>query len=368
MNYRKHISIIQDKNIYNESHQFKQRLRDSSIVQYMFSQIKKIKTHLLQHIRVDVNTEPDVSIKKCIHTHLNSNFISTQIQNDIIDNVIGIHTYTFHYNSNTIVFYNFLYKRKQYNVSYKQLIIMACYGYIIMELYHKTNITLNTYIYPSTYKKIFPSKPPITVENINSGYTTISDIESECYIVLFRKEDVENVFIHECIHYLKIDTNLYVPYTHIHTAGLQDFFKFNHHILLNEGYTEALTILYTSLCNAIFLGVDYETILYNEFLYSIVKCNNILQLYSISNSSEFHKWSNDRTNSFAYVYIKTICLENMDSFLQHFLKHSSIHPQSFIQYISQQYRYIEPYVYTPIHFKSNILNRTFKKNIYAIKW
>ena len=79
-----------------------------------------------------------------------------------------------------------------------------------------------------------------------------------------RKEDVENVFVHELIHYLKIDHDLVNSTNTLHT-----FFNISNTILINEGYTEMLTILYVSLCNSIFLHLDYKDILYHEYIYSL---------------------------------------------------------------------------------------------------
>ena len=370
MNYTKHISILKQQHIHDQSIQFKQRVDKSPILQHIFSQIQNIKMDVLKFIQIEFNKMPYISIQTLIDEHLASLFISPKIKQNIINKINHAHQYTFTYKSNTLVFNNFLFKQSKHNITYKQIVIMALYGHIIMEIYNKQNVDINTYLFPSTYKKTLPKKSPIQRHNINTGYTTRNHDHNDNYIVLFRKEDVENVFVHECIHYLKIDHLLFPSYAHTHSNTLQDFFKFSHSIFLQEGYTEILTILYVSLCNAAFLGVDFKNILYNEFLYSLFQCNKILQLYSISNHSEFYKWSDDHTNSFAYVFIKTICLENLHSFLTIFFDHTSITPQLFVEYIKDSYVHIKPYLFIDhdVQSQSKILQQTLKKSIYDIQW
>ena len=361
----KYITILEKHNIYDKQI-FTQSLEKNVMLQSIYSRLKKSKKHILDTIQFKVNKYPTINnssfIQEHINKHLESFFISDIIRTQLTTGIINVHEYTFTYGTNTLTFYNFLFSKHKNNVTCNQLSIMACYGFMIQELYSFSNVDIITYIYPSTYKKKIPLQPPITPNNINSGYTPLTDIKKDKFIVLFRKEDVENVFVHELIHYLKIDHDLVNSTNTLHT-----FFNISNTILINEGYTEMLTILYVSLCNSIFLHLDYKDILYHEYIYSLSRCNKVLQLYSIQSHSDIHKWD-DETNAFAYIFIKTLCFSKLDLFLQLGFNYTALTIDIFIDFLQNQYPILEPFLFKTINFKSSFIDKSLKKSIYDIKW
>ena len=345
-------------------HTYKHMLSNHFIINNIHSTFKKNIADIIQNINISYIEHPDININQYLNNHLNSYFISKQIKSELFKSIQSVNKINITYKSHSLCFYNFCHKHKKNNINYKQWIIMSIYAFSIAELYNVRIQNLNIYLYPSTYKKTIPSQAPISCDNINSGYTTFSLIQSDRYIVLFRKEDIENVFVHELIHYLNIDTNL------LNTSDsiIKEFFNIKCNILLNEGYTETLTILYISVCNSILYNKDFKDILYNELVYSLLQSNKTFSIYNIHNSSDFNNWSDD-TNTFAYIIIKTILLYNIGTFLDLFFDHRTINHEYFSKFLVNNFSHISNYSFKNIiPIKSYFLKHTFKKSIYNIIW
>jgi hypothetical protein len=358
----KYITILQKETMYDKT-KFNKQLLEYPILQSLYEQCKQYKTDIMENIVIDIQHDCDITPTLIANKYLKNRFISDKIKQDCMSKSIQVDTYTFQYKTNSIIFYNCVFRTTTQNVTYKQYIVMACYGFIIMEIYNKQHITIPVYVVPSKYKKKFPINKAVTHNHINSGYTSFIGHTSE-YCVLFRKEDIENIFVHECIHFIGIDKPLFSK-KNIHL--LHDLFPVQSPILLNEAYSEILTIVYVSLCNALFLQIDYKTILYNEWIYTLFQCNKLLHLYSIRTISDFHKWV-DKTNAFTYVFIKAICFEHISLCLTRLFDYTHNTNKRFIQYIHSRYSHVAPYLYKHSTLRSNFLNRTFKKSIYNIKW
>ena len=318
----------------NYEHIYKNMLSNHYIIQTLHNKFTVYIDDIIKNIHIDYTKNIDINVDAYLTKHLNSSFISKQIKIELMDSITSINKINVTYKSHSLYFYNFCHKHSKKNINYKQWIIMSIYAFSIAELYKLHVDNLYVYLYPSTYKKYIPSHGPITPNNINSGYTTINNNITNRYIVLFRKEDVENVFVHELIHYLHIDKSLY----NISDYFIKTFFNINSTILLKEGYTEVLTILYISLCNSILLNKDFKDILYNELVYSLLQSNKTFSIYNINNSDDFKNWSDD-TNAFAYVIIKTIALYNIGIFLDLFFNHTEINNEVFSNFIINESKF-----------------------------
>ena len=345
-------------------HTYKKNLSNHYIIQTIHNKFTVYIDDIIKNIHIDYTKNINININEYLTKHLDSSFISKQIKLELMKSITSINKINITYKSHSLCFYNFCHKHSKKNINYKQWIIMSIYAFSIAELYNLHIDNLHVYLYPSTYKKYIPSHGPIMPDNINSGYTAINNNIISRYIVLFRKEDVENVFVHELIHYLHIDKSLY----NISDSFIKTFFNINSTILLNEGYTEVLTILYISLCNSILLNKDFKDVIYNELVYSLLQSNKTFSIYNINNSNDFKNWSDD-TNSFAYVIIKTIALYNIGNFLNLFFNHTKINNELFSNFIIDNFNNISKYTLNVnIDITTMFLKNTYKKSIYDILW
>ncbi len=119
--------------------------------------------------------------------------------------------------------------------------IKLLYLILLLQYFFEKNIKQTVYYYPTTFKKLF-SKNVLSPREVNSGVTFIEKAEHQHQhngkIVLFRKEEVYKVCIHELIHSFHMD---YLLIMHSHT--MKSELCSNYPILLNEAYTESLAIL-----------------------------------------------------------------------------------------------------------------------------
>ena len=360
-----YINQVQKRvHIPNYERVYKQKLSTHPLFTKIYKQSQKNIEDIIQHIAISYIKNKKENIQTFLDTHIQGSFISDRIKKQLQQSITHVDKIMIRYKQHSLCFYNFCHDDSSKNINYKQWTIMAIYALCIAELYNITIENLQVYMYPSTFKKVFPKKKPITSDNVNSGYATRSINKKQRYIVLFRKEDIENVFIHECIHYLDIEHKLF----NHSDSFIKTFFTIQSSILLSEGYTEILTILYVSICNSILLNIDIGDILYNELLYGLLQSNKVFSLYAITDTDTFTNWKDD-TNTFAYVIIKTVCLYHIDLFLDLFFDHTNIDSKSFSFFIIQHFKSISHLFFNPIHkIPSFFFKNTFKKSIYDISW
>ena len=176
----------------------------------------------------------------------------------------------------------------------------------------------NLYFYLSDLKKKIDKKNKVIgIDEINSGLTSVGIVS-----VLFRKEEVVKVFIHELIHYLKLDI-----------YDLQDKIKFifddinldNKLLNPNEAYTEYLAIII--LCYFQYLKSKTKMSrdefmskrLLVELQWSFYQIAKILDFFKCYNSYEdlFTKKCKfrQRTSVLSYFILKAYFLFYSDKFM-----------------------------------------------------
>ena len=167
-------------------------------------------------------------------------------------------------------------------------------------------------------KKVFPKKKNniLSPNEINSGLTFL-DFHKNGDIILYRKQEILKVLIHELIHSNLIDEKI------IFSKNMKDFsnlFCVKYDILLNEAFTESfatiLNIFYIHI-NAKFNIKLLDVMFYNELLYSTYISTKIMNYYDINNIDDVIKNNTlcktifpQKTNVFAYYILKNIILKN----------------------------------------------------------
>lgn len=161
--------------------------------------------------------------------------------------------------------------------------------------------------------------------NINTGYSY--HVKNEGKIVIYRIDELYKVYIHEITHNIDL---------HIHTENLlvkhNDIFKFylgdnNYPLLINEAYTEFITLILWNYYLILFHStqinnIEYTTIsllqhMLNQELYnSKLVCNLYFNYLNVDNLNIFLKPNNinQNTNGFSYIFIKYIFLLHINQF------------------------------------------------------
>ena len=193
--------------------------------------------------------------------------------------------------------------------------------------------SLKLYFYFTSLEKHLPNSNISILDeiNVNTAFTTTCPKDSE--IVVFRKEEWFKVFIHETFHNFGLDFSDMNNKT-VHTCIL-NIFHVKSEVNLYESYTE----FWAEIMNALFCSfislknkTDINQFLSNsefyinfEISYSFFQLVKTLKfmglqyedLYSTSEHSKVlrdHLYK-ERTNVLAYYIIKTILINNYQSFL-----------------------------------------------------
>ena len=258
---------------------------------------------------IDNILNENLSIKKFINTNfyeknLISNFVSTRVLRDIINNIVVKTTYIMN-NRKIIIFSKTFIKDKLIN---KIDSILNFFNYLT-----KKKNFYEVQIYLSDEKKKINSNHNFLVsDNINSGLTLPGH-----YIILFRKEEMIKVLFHELIHYLDLDMRNYQK----ELFFLYDEINLKADIINpNEGYTEILALILLNIWES-----NYKNIKINNFLkyklnielyWSFIQITKILNFFKyksfdklFENENIFHQ----KTNVLSYFFFKTILLLNINS-------------------------------------------------------
>ena len=147
-------------------------------------------------------------------------------------------------------------------------------------LFKRENFEQNIIYFEIDEKKKFPKikKSVLGPDNVNSGLTYL-DNHKNGNIILYRKQEVLKVLIHELIHSNLIDSKI------IFSKNLKKFsnkFCVNYNILLNEAFTESfatiINLFYIHInCN--FNMKELDNMFYNELYYSDYILNSKVECF-----------------------------------------------------------------------------------------
>ena len=193
--------------------------------------------------------------------------------------------------------------------------------------------SLKVYFYFTSLEKILP-KTNIDVLNeihVNTGFTTTCPRDSE--IVIYRKEEWFKVFIHETFHNFGLDfSEMNIDSC---TKSMLQIFPVDSKINLYEAYTE----FWAEIMNALFCSffklknkknidvflVNSEIFINFEICYSFFQMVKTLDFMGLNYNDLYMKTKKsqmlrdtmykEETNVFPYYIIKTILLNNYQSFL-----------------------------------------------------
>jgi hypothetical protein len=302
----------------------------------MFNHNKLSKNKFFMNIykklkKIYESRENNITYDKLIIEHsvldnniLNNNFTSSEIKDDIIRTIK--YAYKIIYKNNILYYYSS--KKRLVQSFILQFFKIINSLRILFKTNNKDNIQVIKY-FDTNNKKTFPKTENgiLSPNEINSGLTILShDHNGE--IILYRKEEVFKVLIHELIHSNAIDHKL------IFSSNVKDFsshFCVNYIVLFNEAYTEAcaniLNLFFINIIdhcnnksnNKKMLYKDLDKMFNEELNYSKYIYSKIMNYYGLNNINDIIKKDNkcsvyfpQKTNVFSYYFLKFILLLHLD--------------------------------------------------------
>lgn len=254
-----------------------------------------------------------------INNLLRSKFINHSIE-EILKNIKQ--KLIFNINSIKITIYYNNYNKVN-EIDYIIYNILTIY-FALQNLYNTNNKKLDLTIFYCDIKKMYTSESFIGYKNMNSGLAYSNNI------ILFRKEELLKVFIHELMHFIGIDNNYHIQNN---SKKLTNIFKFKSENNFNEAYTEFVALFihtfyisFTMSENNFILTLKlFKILFYYEINFSLIQMVKFLNLYKLDFIDFFYKNQySETTNTFSYIYLKFLFLLDYQYFLNIILNNNNI--------------------------------------------
>jgi hypothetical protein len=239
-----------------------------------------------------------------------SNFTSDEIKLYINNNLKNCHKLDFE--NNTIIYFS----KKKINLVLIRHMFMIIN--ILKNIFNRTNFNQKVIFFETNKKKKFPKEEKILGSNeVNTGLTLL-DLNKNGNIIIFRKEEVLKVLIHELIHSNLIDEKFIFS---TNNNYLNKILCANYDIVLNEAFTET----FATILNIFYIHInqkyninDLDVMFKNEMKYSFLITTQIFKYNKIYNLNEILKNNSNKcknifyqnTNVFSYYILKNILLKN----------------------------------------------------------
>jgi hypothetical protein len=186
---------------------------------------------------------------------------------------------------------------------------------------------LSVWIYLTDEKKKFPVDPgtPLDAVHANTAFTTSCPKRGE--IILYRQEEWFKVLMHESMHLFGLDSSGMST----QPTRIQQHFQLKDTVRVFEAYTEAwATLFHVAFC-AWEIGNRTTTtttttqntlLLARHFLQCEITWSQSLREWVLQHYDYGKHPYREKTNVFAYVFLKTLLLQNSNTFLRWCLQHN----------------------------------------------
>lgn len=252
-----------------------------------------------------------------------SDFTSKNIEDYIFKNLK--YSYKFIYDKITIIYFI----NKSNIITIPKIIMKMFFITVIIKKLFKRTQKQKIIFFDTNKKKTLPNEFKILdSDNVNSALTFV--IGDQMYlngdIILYRREEILKVLIHELIHSNCIDNELIYS---IKSDEFSNLFCSNYKVLLNESFTETFACIINMMIVYI-IDVKHiknenqikilEKMFLKECIYSNYICSKIKTFYKIKKITNIIKNNKcieqfpQQTNVFSYYFIKNIILNNINLF------------------------------------------------------
>jgi hypothetical protein len=285
--------------------------RNYQIPQQLSHKVQNILHQLHNKIKNSVYIEPIISFHKGIASPSNYNSIPKEIRDKINKSSYNYKIYHFKLKSGRTIKLFIMYENNDitnHNKLYKKISQWLSYIDTISDI--KCSKILNIYIYLTEFCKVLPKKQgqPLKSINVNSAFT-FSCLENN-EILIYRKEEVFKVFIHESMHSFGLDfSSLNMPVIKHNFQGIKSNIK------LYESYCET----WAEIINILLKDKgDINKHIFYEKKWALFQCGKILQHYFLNYKDLFDKkkvYKEKETSPFSYYILKAINLVHINDFV-----------------------------------------------------
>jgi hypothetical protein len=234
---------------------------------------------------------------KTVLSTLNGIYVPIWVKSFIIEKDIKVYNLRFS-------FYNFsIYSKLKINDQFVKHLksLMSKINDVLLKG-EKYNKIVNIVLIMSNKKKTGYTGKVIGVDNINSGLSYNKDFSNSesVDIMVYRKEDMYKVLVHEIIHYFGLDIQKeYVIQKCSDIVSRYYKSVLNFDFFFNEAFTEAKAIYYYTLLNGNNFQIEKEfSIRQSKVFLLINKCKTVDEFREKRNYSE-------KSHAFSYILLKS---------------------------------------------------------------
>jgi hypothetical protein len=277
------------------------------------------------------------TIRKINKGNIQSNrFLPKQIENHILTKIIGEISYKCIIHNRDILFTFFISEHDMFDKTDDITAKMIMWLFFILPYTRaECSKTLKVTSYLTPFKKSLPENKSTVLgpNNVNTAFTYRCQENGE--IIIFRKEEIFKVFLHETFHTLGLDWSDDSNSNKL-VSNIKKLFPIPSDMKIAESYCEFWACFMNSAFTAYHLTDGYnvdEFLLYVEYCLSFEKIFSLLQIVKIlrfmgltyhdlhtSGKATLYK---ENTNVFVYYILKCIFLFNMNDFLNWCVKHNT---------------------------------------------
>lgn len=181
-----------------------------------------------------------------------------------------------------------------------------------------SKISLNINIVLSKYKKLIRKSGQLSAYNVNSGVTSYNILYSkEHNILVFRREEVLKVLIHEIIHAMRLDAST----IDMDSTSIDMYFGSRNPLNINESFTETYACLLNIVLATLVLGGEtmrFKRLLRQEKLFignQARKVLNILGFVVKKGKLQAQTNYNEEISVVSYYLLKNVNFSFIEDFL-----------------------------------------------------
>lgn len=203
--------------------------------------------------------------------------------------------------------------------------VIAFMVYYCLQCKNNPNDTysINITIVLSPYKKVFPeNNQELTSYHVNSGVTAMYGAREKSEVVIFRREEVIKVLIHEMIHAMKLDIH-----SHLDTSDLKRYFGLpqDYHLNITETFTDSyaclLNVAIASLLSPLPTYKNFMSLLESEREFIVTQGSKVVSKLQLMLDEKGHLQPSqmvfqESTNVIAYYVLKSVVFANINVFLR----------------------------------------------------
>ena len=364
---------------YNNLFKIKRKRETNNILLEIFKMINMSEKEIIKiknENKIEKNIEKNTTFDNELMDLLNGRFTPPQIKEYINNNNTNVAIFKTVVNKRNITLNFYTTEKEDYSLDElenKAVLFFTIFNFLSMSSNSRCGETIKINLFLTDFKKNLPSNKNniLGCDNVNSAATY--HCAKNGTILIFRKEEMIKVFIHESMHALGLDWFN----NSVLNDDIQSIFHIKSKFLINESYVEFwANILNCCLISYKINKLDKKKYLSHvnycinfEILFSIFQIVKILKYMGLSYKQLYKsdpvnkKMCNDKyketSNVFSYYILKSVFLFNYNGFLNLCKEHN----HKLFNFIS-----IENKRDILINFiKNNYSNKKFLKTIDAIK-